>query len=174
MRVLLFAQVAAVALLMSGCPGATVSDPTGGGCVPGQNCSTTGSSSGGEGGKANTGGSGGSGGASGGNGGSGGVGGGPKECEPLLLDVMAQEEKARICSIELPQSTQCNDIVQGLCCPIAVTNMDSPEVQAYLEALKAYLDAGCVPSCPPIPCPTNPDGSCMPGMGSNGSCTIPP
>jgi hypothetical protein len=202
MRVILFAQVAAAALFVSGCPGAPVSNPTGG-CAPGTNCSTGGF--GGEGGSGNNGGAagsgnggkGGSGGGSGGssssanggaggsgnsgnggaggsgNGGSGqggsGGGGNPMVCGPLELEVVKAQETAQSCNPEIG-GPQCQNMIEGLCCPISVENANSPEVLAYLEALKKYLEAGCNPMCPPDPCPVNPTPDCKTTMGMQGAC----
>ena len=196
MRVVLFAQVAAVALFVSGCPGAPVSNPTGG-CAPGTNCSTGGF--GGEGGSGNNGGAagagnggkGGSGGGSGGssnggaggssnggaggsgNGGSGqggsGGGGNPMVCGPLELQVETAQETAQACNPEVG-GAQCQVMLEGLCCPIYAENANSPEVLAYIEALKNYTQAGCNPMCPPDPCPVNPKPDCMTTMGMQGAC----
>lgn len=215
MRIVFVAQVAAVALLVSGCPNAPSSDPTGGSsCPPGTNCSSTG----GEGGKVETGGAGGVGGKGGGGGagnsagstgaagaagaggantggngsggagnaggsaGNGGAGAGGNgsggsssaNCNDLFDAVLASQDSATTCNIEMPQDKQCKEFIDGLCCPIAVNNMNSPEVIAYLQALQAYLNAGCIASCPPVPCPQNPKASCMGGAGSSGDCVVSP
>lgn len=95
-------------------------------------------------------------------------------CSEFLADVVAKQNSATGCNIELPQSKQCQEMVEGLCCPIAVTDMNSPEVLAYLQALQAYLNAGCMAMCPPDPCPQNPQQSCVAQMGSLGNCVVSP
>lgn len=200
MRVVLFAEVAAVALFLSGCPGAPASDPTGAGNCPGLNCPGSSSSSGGgEGGSAANGGAGGSGnggmagsgnggsggsnnggaggssnGGAGGNGQGGAGGGNPMACEPLLMEVTVKQEIATSCNPEIGDGIECTDTIEGLCCPIAVNDLNSPEVIAYLEALKQYQQNGCMPMCPPDPCPSMPKADCMATMGIEGTCVLIP
>lgn len=176
MRIVFIAQVAAVAFLVSGCPGAPASDPSGGGtCLPGANCEST-SSTGGDGGNSNggaggtnAGGAGGSGGSNaGGSGGAGaggnGAGGGQNvDCEPLALELEQLQIPAQECNSEGPSGAQCKQSIDGLCCPIAVTDAMSPEVLAYLEALMKYQQMGCMAMCPPDPCPVVANAKCMPG-----------
>jgi hypothetical protein len=212
MRIVIMAQVLGAALLLSGCPGAPASDPTGGMTSGGEggkvdtSSSSSSSGKGGEGGKAsgaggnNSGGAAGSGGNGSSNGGAGGAGAGSGAggnntggngsggnntggngaggngmavCPGLLGDLNTKQDNATNCNIDMPQDKQCGNFIDGLCCPIAVTNLNSPEVIAYLAALQAYLAAGCMPSCPPVPCPANPTVSCV--AGANGAdCVVGP
>jgi len=89
------------------------------------------------------------------------------------MEVTMKQESAQTCLPEADPKTQCQDIIEGLCCPIGVNNMNSPEVIAYLEALKAFQENGCIATCPPIPCPSMPQANCMSG-GLDGTCVIVP
>ncbi len=195
MRLFLWTQVAAVAFLVSACPGTPATVPGGGNCAPGQDCSGTG----GEAGSTNSGGTGGEGtssnGAGGsGNGGVGGAGNGgagnggngqggngqggsggpdPVYCEKLANDITVSQEASQTCNPEIPKGQSCKDIIEGLCCPIAVNDLNTPEVQAYLAALKEYQQAGCVADCPPDPCPSMPGVTCM-SLGALGTCVLIP
>lgn len=198
MRIFTVASVAAVAFLLIGCPNAPSSDPSGGnpttsGGEGGKSESSSSSGVGGKGGAggketgaggSNTGGngsggagngSGGAGNGAGGNGagGNGSGGNGMLNCPTLLADLNAKQDDATTCNIDMGQDKQCGNLIDGLCCPIAVNDVNSPEVIAYLAALKAYLDAGCVPSCPPIPCPANPTTMCVVN-GSGADCVAGP
>jgi hypothetical protein len=202
MRIVFVAQVTAFALLVGGCPNAPTSDPSGGnssaaggsggkgevsssstgtGGKGGEGGKPSGSGGSGAGGAAGSGGSAGSGSASGGAGGTAGSGAGGSGtggsptivCSDLLPDLNAKQDDATNCNIELGQDKQCGFFIDGLCCPIAVSDVNSPDVIAYLAALKAYLDAGCVPSCPPVPCPVNPGVKCVGGV-SGADCVVGP
>ncbi len=185
MRIVFIAQVVAVALLVSGCPGAPASDPTGGGtCIPGMNCETGAGGTGGTGqggaGGAVNGGSGGAGmGGAGNGGGAGGStntgsgGSGGADCAPLMLEIQQTELPAQKCNLEGTPGMQCKEIIQGLCCPIAVNDLNSPEVQAYLDALKQYQQMGCMAMCPPDPCPAATNAKCTPDSMGNGTCGAP-
>ena len=101
-------------------------------------------------------------------GGMGGTGG----CEPLALELRQMEIAAQKCEPESPPGTQCKEIIEGLCCPLAVNDMNSAEVQAYLEALQRYQQNGCMAMCPPDPCPVAANAKCV--YGSTGpSCGAP-
>jgi hypothetical protein len=90
-----------------------------------------------------------------------------------LMDVTVKEDSAKVCAKETAPPMQCKFVIQGLCCPIAVDNANSPEVLAYLDALKKYMQNGCMPSCPPDPCPPTDKAQCLPGAGTNGTCGTP-
>lgn len=141
---------------------------------------TGGASNGGSGGKGGSGGAGGAGGAGVGGSGSGsGSGstssGGPTvNCEKLEGEIKVKQEASMTCNPEIPPGAQCQDIIEGLCCPIAVNDLNSPEVIAYLEALKKYREGQCMPMCPPDPCPSMPMANCMSAGGLLGTCVILP
>ncbi len=133
------------------------------------------------GGSAGKGGSGGAGGASGVGGsgsgsGSGGTGGSgpPVNCEKLESEIKIKQEASQTCNPEIPPGVECKDIIDGLCCPIAVNDLNSPEVIAYLEALKKYRENQCMPMCPPDPCPSMAQANCMSAGGLLGTCIILP
>jgi len=166
MRSVLLAHVAGAALFLTGCPGDQVVDPSGGagaGCPSGSNCqtgsgggggNTGGGGNGGNGGSGQGGsGAGGAGGAGNGAGGAGGAGGGSALCDMKENEIDVTLGNAMKCYPEL-EIPLCTTTVQDICgCDIPVGSSDSPDVAAYLDAVKNYKDAGCMPQCPPEPCP---------------------
>jgi len=185
MRLALLVQVAATALLLCGCPGADEGAVGSGNTTDGSGASNQGGAGqggagqGGAGqGGAGQGGAGqggaGQGGAGQGGAGQGGAGGGMSAaCQMLESDVNVKLEAAQKCNPAI-DVVQCVDVVQGLCCDTIVGTKDSPDVQAYLEALKQYQAASCNPTCPPIPCPAAPSGTCKPSGSGLGQCMLQP
>ncbi len=201
MRFVLLAQVAGAALFLAGCPGDQQVEPTGGGsgcpagtvCPPGAgggggNGGNGGDGAGGAGNAGGAGGSGGSGqGGAGGNGaggagnGSGGASngsgaggsGGNAVCDPLESDLDIKLVDATQCFPLQPEIVQCQEVLDGPCCPISVVAKDSPEVVAYIEAFNKYKAAGCDAGCPPIPCPAMPKFKCTANANdpTTGVCT---
>lgn len=116
----------------------------------------------------------GNGGAGTGGNGQGGSGGGNSAiCDMMLMDLAVTEQTSKVCDTEAPKGSQCNQVLQGICCPIPVTDLNSPEVLAFLEALKAYQQNGCIASCPPDPCPPTEKADCVKNSGTTGTCTSP-
>jgi hypothetical protein len=178
MRLALLVHVAAAALLLCGCPdveeGATGSGNTtqGSGATGG----TGGSGQGGAGqGGAGQGGAG-QGGAGQGGAGQGGAGQGgggvSEECKKLDSELKVKLVDAQKCDPAI-DIVQCVDTVSGLCCDEIVGQKDSPEVLAYLEAYEKWKAASCVASCPPVPCPAAPTGTCSLANGA-GACVQNP
>ncbi|UQA59311.1 hypothetical protein [Polyangium aurulentum] len=179
MRLALLVQVTATALLLCGCPGADEGAVGSGNTTDGSGASGQGGA--GEGGAgqggAGQGGAGqggaGQGGAGQGGAGQGGAGGGASACQALEFELNVKLQEAQKCNPAI-DVVQCVDVVKGLCCDTIVGKADSPEVQAYLEALKEYQAASCNPTCPAIPCPTMPTGTCKPTGSGAGQCMQQP
>ena len=91
----------------------------------------------------------------------------------MLMDLAVAEQSAKVCDTEAPKDSQCTLVLQGICCPLPVTDMNSPEVLAYLDLLKAYQQNGCMASCPPDPCPPTDKADCVKNSGTIGTCTSP-
>jgi hypothetical protein len=178
MRLALLVQAATAALLLCGCfgddqnGGAKAAGGTGessSGSGTGSGSGSTGSAGAGSstgGGSGNTGGAG-AGSGAGGAGGSGGA--SAAACAEMQDDISIKLVAAQAC-IPGKDIPQCVNAVDGLCCPVIIgLSPDSPEVQAYLDALKNYKSEGCTPACPPDPCPAQPSAKCMAG-DTGGQC----
>ena len=72
-------------------------------------------------------------------------------CQSLLAAIGAAQEKATKCNAGDPG--QCGTIVQGMCCPIVVTDPTTAEVKDYVAAVDAAKKAGCQTPCPPCAAP---------------------
>ncbi len=90
-------------------------------------------------------------------------------CDALAAQVANAESAATACCPTC-NVQQCTQQVEGMCCPLTVTDPNSAGVKAYEAALKAFNDAHCVANCPAIACSTKPSYMCMP-MGSGGQCS---
>ncbi|MDC3955932.1 hypothetical protein [Polyangium jinanense] len=144
-----------------------------------------GAGNGGAGGAGNNGGSGGAGnngaggngsggaGNNGAGGGTGGTGGNAAVCEPLEADVNLKLVPATKCYPQQPEIPQCQEIIDGPCCPISVVAQDLPEVIAYKEALQKFKNESCEPAECPLPCPAMPQFKCTADQGdpTTGTCT---
>jgi hypothetical protein len=86
------------------------------------------------------------------------------DCNVLLTDLNALQAKAQACCATC-DIVQCYTAAPGLCCPISVTEPNSPATQAYEAALTRYKQA-CPSECPAIACLKTPSGIC----GSTGEC----
>ncbi len=104
----------------------------------------------------------------------GGKGGNLANCEKLEAEIKIKQEASQTCNPEIPPSLQCQAFVTGLCCPIAVNDVNSPEVVAYLEALQQFVQKECEAKCPPDPCPPTPQANCMASGGLQGTCVVLP
>jgi hypothetical protein len=160
MRLALLVQVVATALLLCGCPGSEEN-------AAGSGNTANSSGASGQGGE-------GQGGAGQGGEGQGGAGGGTSAaCALLENDLNVKLEEAQTCNPAI-DIVQCADVVAGVCCEVIVGKKDSPEVQAYLEALEKYKGASCTPTCPPVRCPAAPTGTCKPSGSGSGQCMQQP
>ncbi len=90
-------------------------------------------------------------------------------CDSLAAQIANAESAATACCPTC-NVQQCTQQVDGMCCPLTVTDPNSAGVKTYEAALKAFTDAKCVANCPAIACSTKPSGMCMP-MGSSGQCS---
>lgn len=161
MRLALLVQVTATALLICGCPGGD-QDSSSADTLPGISSSGQG-------------GAGGQGGATQSASGTGGAGGGVSmECVLAKNELDVKLVEAKTCNPAI-DIIQCVDTVTGVCCDEIVGLKDSPEVQAYLEALKKYQALSCNPEeCKDVVCPTAPTGKCTPSGNGAGSCSTQP
>ncbi|MDI1478303.1 hypothetical protein [Polyangium sp. y55x31] len=118
-------------------------------------------------------GQGGAGGGGNGGGGNGGSGGNAAVCDPLEADVNLKIVPAMQCYPLQPEIPQCQEIIDGPCCPISVVAQDLPEVIAYKEALQKFKNESCEATCPPIPCPAMPQFKCTANDNdpTTGTCT---
>ncbi|MDI1452206.1 hypothetical protein, partial [Polyangium sp. 6x1] len=109
----------------------------------------------------------------GGAGGAGGGGGNAAVCDPLQEKVDFTLVEATKCYPLQPEIPQCQEIIDGPCCPISVVAQDLPEVIAYKDAFTKYQNAGCDAACPPIPCPAMPQFKCTANANdpTTGVCT---
>ncbi|MDI3289225.1 hypothetical protein [Polyangium sp. 15x6] len=112
-------------------------------------------------------------GGAGAGGGGGGSGGNTAVCEPLEADVNLKLVPATKCYPLQPEIPQCQEIIEGPCCPISVVAQDLPEVIAYKEALQKFKNESCDATCPAIPCPAMPQFKCTADQSdpTTGTCT---
>ncbi|HSQ62073.1 MAG TPA: hypothetical protein VLM85_02620 [Polyangiaceae bacterium] len=80
------------------------------------------------------------------------------ECQTLGADLAEKATLAAACCSKC-NTVQCEEEVEGTCCPLVVSHSNTPAVADYLSALAAYRAAGCIPGCP-WGCPAAPRGSC--------------
>ena len=88
-------------------------------------------------------------------------------CESLQAQLAAEEPAAEQCCATC-DSLQCTVQVEGLCCPLTVSN-NTGAVQAYELTLAQFHAAGCVTNCPAIACATKATDNCV-GTTQNGTC----
>ncbi len=86
------------------------------------------------------------------------------DCDALLTAMNALQAKAQACCATC-NIAQCYTAAPGLCCPISVSEPNSPATQAYEAALTQYKQA-CPSECPAIACRKTPSDIC----GSTGEC----
>lgn len=91
-----------------------------------------------------------------------------------VLTAKANEALARAQACNPAQLTTCSNIVEGLCCGTVINvSSDSDLGRAYLDALRAYNDAGCSAFCPRTPCFLPVPGICEAGTSDAvGKCAV--
>lgn len=87
------------------------------------------------------------------------------DCAQLSDNVAQKLALAKQCTAN--SATQCQDNVQGTCCPVVVANKDSQATHDYLTALAKYQQS-CVQACTATPC-LAPIGVCQ----MDGTCSGP-
>jgi len=83
------------------------------------------------------------------------------DCVSLLETVYQRLEIAKRCCAPCAVANQCSGNVPGVCCAETVNFADSPDTDAYLEALGAWQEAGCFAACPKSLCPITPSNNCL-------------
>jgi hypothetical protein len=80
------------------------------------------------------------------------------DCKSKVLNYNKRLAEAQVCyPTTIPDDAQCRDQVMDLCrCAVAVTALEAPATQCYLEALE---EARPCANCAPSPCPV-PIGTC--------------
>ena len=104
---------------------------------------------------------------SGGNANGGSAGGSVVDCEAINMELRQLLAAAQQC-IPGPGEPQCTEVIEGLCCPEVVNPANDAAIDAYDEALKVALDAGCDMLCPEIPCVDKPTAKCTANPNGNG------
>ncbi len=67
------------------------------------------------------------------------------DCTTLRSNVNSTAAAAQTCNANA--AGQCQDLVQGVCCPLEVANASSEATKQYLVALAAWKNAGCAMVC---------------------------
>ncbi len=81
-------------------------------------------------------------------------------CDSLIAE-LTSEQPAAIQCCPTCNVTQCGVQVEGLCCPLTVTDKGSSGVKAYESTLAQIKALKCVVPCPGLACSTKPTGNCM-------------
>jgi hypothetical protein len=94
------------------------------------------------------------------------------DCNALRMDVDATLAAAQKCDATVTMG-QCQDVVAGVCCPVAINSKSSPEGMAYLAALDRYrATPQCRTICPLIACRTG-TPQCVASAGNGtGQCVL--
>lgn len=92
------------------------------------------------------------------------------DCEAVRQDLSELLVAAQACDPAIDE-IQCEDVVQGLCCPEVVTRESDPATVAYLEAVAEAKSLGCDDICAVVDCAAPTGGACQPDPGTGmGSC----
>ena len=89
---------------------------------------------------------------------------GAPDCTALSAQLDALRKKANACSGG--SANVCGKTISDFCCPLTVTNPDSPDSKAFETARDNFKNLCGAPVCPGAPCPPAPSNAC----GSTGQC----
>jgi hypothetical protein len=83
----------------------------------------------------------------------------PPTCDQLFQQLTSETTAATSCCPTC-KSLQCTAQVDGLCCPLTVSNATSDAVKTYEATLAQIKASHCAVNCPALACSTKPTMTC--------------